>query len=282
MSLSDKNNSELVELYISHLVARNRSIRTIKTFRSILRSFIDFIGEKHVSQINTYDVDAFLAHLRSTGWKPSSIYTAAVAVKRFLDYLGLSKNIEGFELPRRPKSLPRYLDPEDVMKLLSVADNLRDKLIILILYTTGLRVSELVALKIDDIDLEEKSIRVFGKGGKERFVYFPSWLSQLLSEYMRSVKGDWLFPSINGGHIHYTTVERILKRTSKKAGLKKKVTPHILRHSFATRSLEAGMDLREIQELLGHASLNTTQVYAHISRKRLKEDYERIWRSLHD
>lgn len=275
--LKTRTNEELVEIYVSHLVARNRSQRTIRYFRSILKFFISFLGGKHVSEANTYDLDAFLAYLRKKGWKPDSLYTAAVAVKRFLEYLGLYTNITGFELPKRQKKLPRYLEEDEVELLISSAETLRDKLIITLLYTTGLRVSELVTLKKSDVDLQDCTVRVLGKGGKERYVYFPRKIRETLKKYMDSVKGEWLFPSRGGGHIHYTTVERMIRKAAKKAGIKKRVTPHVLRHTFATRSLEKGMDIREIQELLGHSNLNTTQVYAHVSRRRLKRDYERIW-----
>ena len=279
--LERKANAELLELYISHLIARNRSARTIKCFRSILRRFLEFLGEKHVKDVTVYDVDLFLARLREAGWESSSVYTAAVAVKRFLEFLGLREGIAGFELPRRERPLPRYLTQEEVAKIVASCSSLRDKVIVLLLYSTGLRVSELVSLKLDDIDLERRTIRVRGKGGKERVVFFPESLSKLLHEYIQSLDGrsDFLFPSRNG-HIHYTTVERIVRRAAERAGVRKKVTPHVLRHSFATQSLAMGLDIREIQELLGHSSLSTTQVYAHVSRERLKRDYDRVWGSL--
>lgn len=279
-NLGKYSNSELVDIYISHLIARNRSQRTIKYFKSVLNLFLSFIGNKHVVQVNTYDLDAFLAYLRRKNWKPDSLYTAAVVIKRFIEYLGLYDNIAGFELPKRQKRLPRYLEPEEVELLVSHATSPRDRLIIRLLYTTGLRVSELVTLKKSDVNLEDSSLRVVGKGGKERYVYFPQNLKPDLERQMKAVDGEWLFPSRRGGHIHYTTVERMIRNVARRAGLKKKVTPHILRHSFATRSLEEGMDIREIQELLGHSNLNTTQVYAHVSRRRLKRDYERIWGSI--
>ncbi len=272
-------NWELVELYLSHLEARNRSPRTIQYFRSILGLYVRFLGDKGVSEASTYDVDGFLAWLRRKGWGPDSIYTAAVAVKRFMEYLGLDDNLEGFELPKRRRRLPRFLEPWEVDAMAAAAENERDRLIIRLLYATGLRVSELVGLRKDDVDLEGRSLRVMGKGGKERIVYFPASLVGPLRRQMESSRGPWLFPSRRGGHLHYTTVEKIVKRAARRAGIKKRVTPHVLRHSFATRSLEAGMDIREIQELLGHANLNTTQVYAHVSRRRLKRDYERIWES---
>ncbi|MEM4638360.1 MAG: tyrosine-type recombinase/integrase [Thermofilum sp.] len=276
--LGSKTNSELLELYISHLVARNRSSKTIKSFRSILKMFLEFLGSKHVREVTVYDIDLFLAKLREMGWGPSSLYTAAVAVKRYLEFLGLGDQIAGFELPRREKRLPRYLEPDEVARMAGSCSNLRDRLILLLLYTTGLRVSELVSLKRDDIDLERRAIRVRGKGGKERIVFFPESLASILGNYLSSLGdgSEYVFPS-SSGHIHYTTVERIVRRAAEAAGIKKKVSPHVLRHSFATHSLAMGLDIREIQELLGHSSLSTTQVYAHISKERLKRDYDRVW-----
>ena len=279
--LRDLSNAQLLELYISHLIARNRSSRTIKSFRSILSHFLSFLGEKHLSEVTLLDIDLFLAELKRRGWEPGSIYTAAVAVKRFLEFVGLGDRISGFELPRRERRLPRYLEPEEVARMVEACPSLRDRVVILLLFTTGLRVSELVSLKRDDVDLEKRSIRVRGKGGKERVVYFPEALVPLLRAYIGELPDDaeYLFPSV-GGHMHYTTVERIVRKAAESAGLRKKVTPHVLRHSFATYSLAMGLDLREIQELLGHSSLSTTQVYAHVSRERLRRDYDRVWSSL--
>ncbi|MEM0267537.1 MAG: tyrosine-type recombinase/integrase, partial [Thermofilaceae archaeon] len=158
------------------------------------------------------------------------------------------------------------------------ADNLRDKLIISLLFCTGMRVSELASIEAQDVDLEEGGIRVRGKGGKERVVFFDSRTRELLEQYLRSANVDhYLFPGRKGGHIHYVTVERIVRKLARRAGIKKKVTPHVLRHSFATLSLSKGMDVREIQELLGHASLRTTQVYTHVVKRKLLEDYRRVW-----
>ncbi|UNQ74076.1 site-specific tyrosine recombinase/integron integrase [Infirmifilum sp. NZ] len=276
------SNQELVELYISHLIARNRSERTIRYFRSILESFLQFLDGKRISEVQLYDIDLFLARLRQSGWKPDSLYTAAVAVKRFLEFVGKEDALRGFELPRREKKLPRYLEPEEVKRMVEQADSIRDKLIVMLLFTTGLRVAELVNIRRTDIDLERRTIRVKGKGAKERYVYFPQSVAELLAAYVSSNDSEWLFPSSKdpSSHIHYTTVERVLKTLARKAGLSKKVTPHLLRHTFATLSLASGLDVREIQELLGHSNLNTTQVYAHVSRERLRKDYERVWGSV--
>ena len=279
MDLSRYSNRELLELYLAHLLARNRSPRTVKTFRSLLTRFLEFVGERRISEVTTWDVDAFLAKLRASGYEERSIYTAAVAVKRFMEYLGLRENLRGFELPKRPSELPRYLTPEEVQAMIDAAGNLRDKLVVSLLYCTGIRVSELVGIRVSDVDLEEGSIRVRGKGGRERVVFFDSRTRQLLAEYLPTVKGcEYLFPARGGeGHMHYVTVERIIRKLARAAGLKKRVTPHVLRHSFATISLAKGMDVREIQELLGHASLRSTQIYTHVVKQRLLNDYRRVW-----
>jgi len=285
MNSRNISNEGSLELYINHLIARNKSPRTIKTFKSILTQFLRYLGDKDLSEVSVWDIDGFLAYLRKKGYKPGSIYTAAVAVKRFLEYVGLTENLKGFEYPRRPKDLPKYLEREDIKALIKAAEEekdkerrKRDKLIVLLLYTTGMRVSELVNIKVGDVDLERLSIRIRGKGAKEREVFFSKVLLPLLEEFVGGRKpSEPLFKGRNGKPIHYVTIERILRRLARRAGIERKVTPHVLRHSFATHSLMRGMDVREIQELLGHASLKTTQVYTHVSRKRLLSDYLRVW-----
>jgi len=283
----NRENLQLLERYIDHLLARNKSQKTIKTFKSIIERFLRFIDGRSVKELTVWDVDGFLAYLRKNGYSEKSLYTAAVAVKRFLEYVGAENALKGFEYPRRPKELPKYLTQDEVRMLIAAAEReqkpeiaKRNKLIVLLLYTTGMRVGELVKIKFNDLDFDRMSIRIFGKGGKEREVFFNKETKELLLEYCNELKlkpGDYLFPGNDSPHIHYVTVERIVKRLAKRAGLKKRVTPHVLRHSFATYALSKGMDVREIQELLGHASLKTTQVYTHISRKRLLQDYMRIW-----
>ncbi len=283
----NKENVALLERYIDHLLARNKSEKTIKTFKSIIMKFLRYVGDRSVLDLTVWDIDGFLAYLRKNGYSEKSLYTAAVAIKRFLEYIGVEKALKGFEYPRRPKELSKYLTRGEVEQLLLAADAERDsriakrnKLIVLLLYTTGMRVGELVKIKFEDIDFDRMSIRIFGKGGKEREVFFNRRTKNLLLGYCKELglkPGDYLFPGNESPHIHYVTVERIVKKLAKRAGLNKKVTPHILRHSFATYALSRGMDVREIQELLGHASLKTTQVYTHVSRKRLMKDYMKIW-----
>jgi Site-specific recombinase XerD len=202
----------------------------------------------------------------------------AVAVRSFLKYLG--RNVD-YPLPKRPKMLPKYLTREELTRLLNACQDDYEKLVIGLLLT-GVRVSELVNIRVSDIDISHRSIRVVGKGYKERVVFFADWLVPLLKRYLRHNKYEWLFPSeVNPGqHVHYVTVERTLKKIVKRAGINKKVTPHVLRHTFATLSLASGLDIREIQELLGHSSLSSTQIYTHVDPERLKRKTDEFYRSL--
>ena len=275
--------SELInslEGYLGSLKARGRSERTIKTYRSILTRFIDYLAVNSLTpdRVTEQDIDRFMLELSKTGWDQNSLFTVAVAVRSFLKYLG--RNVD-YPLPKRPKMLPKYLTREELTRLLNACLDDYEKLVIGLLLT-GVRVSELVNIRVSDIDINHRSIRVVGKGYKERVVFFADWLVPLLKRYLRHNKSEWLFPSeVNPGqHVHYVTVERTLKKIVKRAGINKKVTPHVLRHTFATLSLASGLDIREIQELLGHSSLSSTQIYTHVDPERLKRKTDEFYRSL--
>jgi integrase/recombinase XerD len=269
-----------LEGFLGSLKARGRSERTIKTYRSILSRFIDYLAlnEKTLDAVTERDIDRFLLELSGIGWDQNSIFTAAVAVRSFLKYLGRAVN---YPLPKRPKRLPKYLTREELARLVSACNDDYEKLLIGLL-VTGIRVSELVNIKVSDVNLDERTIRVIGKGYKERVVFFADWLVPLLKRYLRQNKSEWLFPSeMNPDqHVHYVTVERTLQRIVRRSGISKHVTPHTLRHTFATLSLASGLDIREIQELLGHTSLSSTQIYTHVDPERLKKKTDEFYRSL--
>jgi integrase/recombinase XerD len=269
-----------LEGFLGSLKARGRSERTIKTYRSILSRFIDYLdlNEKTLDAVTERDIDRFLLELSGIGWDQNSIFTAAVAVRSFLKYLGRAVN---YPLPKRPKRLPKYLTREELARLVSACNDDYEKLLIGLL-VTGIRVSELVNIKVSDVNLDERTIRVIGKGYKERVVFFADWLVPLLKRYLRQNKSEWLFPSeMNPDqHVHYVTVERTLQRIVRRSGISKHVTPHTLRHTFATLSLASGLDIREIQELLGHTSLSSTQIYTHVDPERLKKKTDEFYRSL--
>jgi len=269
-----------LEGYLGSLKARGRSERTVKTYRSILTRFIDYMAVNGLTPdtVTAQDIDRFILELSKLGWEQSSLFTVAVAIRSFLKYLEHNVN---YPLPKRPKRLPKYLTREELAKLLNACQDDYEKLVIGLLMT-GIRVSELVNIRVSDIDIDKRSIRVVGKGNKERVVFFADWLVPLLKRYLRRNNSEWLFPSdMNPDqHVHYVTVERTLRRIVKRAGINKKVTPHVLRHTFATLSLASGLDIREIQELLGHSSLSSTQIYTHVDPERLKRKTDEFYRSL--
>jgi len=189
---------------------------------------------------------------------------------KFLDNENLAKQIKA---PKVDKRLPKFITFDELNKLLENAENYRDKLIIKFLFYTGVRVSELIKIKKNDIIFEEGFVKVYGKGGKERIVPVPKELLNELKDYINKINTENIFP------LSSRQVERIIKNTAKKAGISKKVTPHVLRHSLATTLLSKGVDIRFIQEILGHSSLNITQIYTHVVPNQLKEIYNKVFES---
>lgn len=173
--------------------------------------------------------------------------------------------------PKRNKTLPEILNIEEVRKLIDVTSNIKHKLILKILYGCGLRVSELVNLKKEDLNFDEGLIHVkLAKGKKDRFVKIPDSIKKDLEAYSLILQEAILFPSSRGGKLTTATIRAIVENSAKKAGIKKRVYPHLLRHSFATHLLESGVDLRIIQKLLGHSDIKTTQIYTQISQQSIK------------
>jgi site-specific recombinase XerD len=184
--------------------------------------------------------------------------------------------------PKLPKKLPNFLYPEEIKGLFGAVESGRDRAIIELIYGTGMRVVEVARLNVNDLDLDDNEVRVFGKGSKERIVLYGSFARSALKEYLagarqellKGAKAAALFVGRRGTRLTPRQIERLILFYAKKAGIQKKVTPHTLRHSFATHLLEGGADLRMVQELLGHVSLSTTQVYTHVTKERLKKVYD--------
>ena len=181
---------------------------------------------------------------------------------------------EDIKIPKKAKKLPVILTRDEVKALIGAAKLGRNRLIVEFLYSSGVRVSELTKLKIEDINLKEKIAKVVGgKGNKDRIIILSDKWVKKIKKYLdkRKIKNPWLFSKKNGKPLSVDTIQRIIKEAAQKAGIQKEVTPHKLRHSFATHLLEAGENIRKIQELLGHSSLNTTQIYTHVSVDQLKK-----------
>jgi integrase/recombinase XerD len=235
------------------------------------------------------DVSAFLKFLYGRGLKPRSAARALAAVKGLYRFLLLEKAMDRnptavVESPRAFVALPHFLSVDEVDRLLAATEGsggrtgLRDRAMIEVLYATGLRVSELVNLRLDGVHLDAGFVRCIGKGSKERVVPLGVAAQDAVKAYLQKARGshasEILFLSLRGTPVSRMEFWKILKEYAKKAGIRKNISPHVLRHSFATHLLERGADLRAVQMMLGHAEISTTQIYTHVIRERLRQIYK--------
>ena len=275
-------------------VEKNASYHTIKNYRSDLLEFFHFLGDDAVSRVHQIDylsIRRFLALLKEKKDLKSTVSRKLACLKSFFKYLMRERVIEsnpaiGIATPKRDRRLPSFLDVQEVGKLLEAASGnsweaKRDRAILETLYSSGIRVSELVGLDLANADLLSSLIKVRGKGKKERLVPLGSYAVSALKSYLDVVPNRLearvmpLFLNRQGTRLTDRSVRRIILKCAKRAALKKGISPHTLRHSFATHLLDRGADLRSVQELLGHAHLSTTQIYTHVSAKRLQDAYQK-------
>ncbi len=269
---------ELDEFLHELALFKGFSEHTLKAYSSDVCDFLNFL-EARFLDLSREALWEYRSFLSSQGYEKSSIARKLSSIRSFLRFLRrkgyISEPLEKFiRNPKSGRPLPRALSKEEVEQLISVASDARERAIVELIYATGVRVSELVSLNWSDIDWDSEVVRVLGKGGKERVVPIGSKALEALRAYgsESGMKGP-LFKNRDGDRLTSRSVERIVKRMAIKAGLGSDVTPHVLRHSFATHLLEGGADLRTVQELLGHSSLTTTQIYTKITLDRIKEVY---------
>lgn len=274
----------------------NYSQNTIQSYEEELKKYEEYLETNGISYLNIDKeiVRNYLKYLDSLKYKNSTISRNLSALRSFYRFLVIKKKIgknifNSIHNPKLEKKLPNVLSEVDIESILHFDKNEnykktiftnRDLLIIEMLYNTGCRASELVSIKLKDINFEEKSIRVLGKGNKERIVYYGEYAEEKLKRYLQDResilnqrKSEYLFVSKESEKITSRRVAQIIENSIKLTALKHNVTPHTLRHSFATHLLNHGADLRSVQELLGHASLSTTQIYTHVSNERLRQVY---------
>lgn len=253
------------------LKLRGFSVQTIKTYTRHNKLFLDYV-KKEPRDVNEEDIKNYLAHVISDEKaSPRTVALKKAALKFLYDEL-MKKGIVNLKTPKIPKSSPTVLTKEEVKVLINAATRDKTRLIMELLYSSGLRVSECVTLKINDLDLESKIIRVkSGKGNKDRITILSSNMIPELKRYILTLDKDevYLFPNSKGSNLSVRNIQKLIQKSAVKAGIKKNVSPHTLRHSFATHLLEAGTDIRLIQELLGHSQLSTTQIYTHVSKEQL-------------
>ena len=280
-----------IEKFLNYLtIERNASPHTLRNYLKDLQVLQQSVQEKPWGQINLFDLRQFVADQRTRGLSKVTIARRVATTRsmfRFLHrdgYIPANPSL-GLTRPKQDRKLPKFLSVEEAMRLVEAPSGsdftaCRDRAILETLYSTGLRVSELVSLKVRDVDLIGGSLRVIGKGRKERLVPVGSYSVRAIREYLKTLKPQAradhqpIFQNCLGGALTDRSVRRILHRYLQKASIQQKISPHALRHSFATHLLDRGADLRSVQELLGHSSLTTTQVYTHVTTERLKRVYE--------
>jgi site-specific recombinase XerD len=251
------------------LMVRGYSLRTRKTYLGRVRDFIAYLGVAP-DRIGIEHVRAFQLHLidRKVSW---TTFNQAVCAIRFFSHVTLGKLWEVRHLPyhKRGRRLPEILAAEEVAAIIDAAANLRDRAVLMTLYGTGMRLNELLNLRVCDIDSQRMMLRIVqGKGRKDRYVALPAALLFTLREYWKEYRpASVLFPGEEPQRpISSRRLQDMVRQTAKRAGIRKRVTPHALRHAYATHHLEQGTNIREIQLLLGHKHLNTTALYTHVAR----------------
>ncbi|MEX0920875.1 MAG: site-specific tyrosine recombinase/integron integrase [Candidatus Pacearchaeota archaeon] len=266
------NSEEFLEKVETDLKISRSSKYTVKNYVRANRDLLKFLG-KNPEDIEEDDVKKFMAEKLSD--KASSTITLFLSAIRYSFSNILKKDpTVGIKRPRKEKRIPAVLTKDEVKTLLNSVKNKKSKLMLSLIYACGFRVSELVSLKVKDLNFEENIGHVVqSKGRKDRIFNIPSSLKKDLLKHAeeQKEKGEEYFFSGLKGRMSERNIQKILKKYLKKSGIKKDVHPHTLRHSFATHLLENGVDIRKIQELLGHADLSTTQIYTHISNEELKK-----------
>ena len=272
---------------------RKYSLNTINSYISDINIFLEYL---HIQKLNYKDVNhevirSYLKYLDEKKYKNSSINRILSSLNDYYNYLTKCKvtkynYFEDINRPRKEKKLPNFINYSEYMSLLATVEKeeneflkARNLLLLEILFDTGLRVSEAVNIEINNINKKEQSIKVLGKGNKERIVYYGDYAKNYLEDYLNLrrniniVDKEYLFLNKNYTRLTRRGVEYLISDISKKALLRQKISPHTLRHSFATEMLNNGCDIRSVQELLGHKSLSTTGIYTHVTNEVVRQEY---------
>lgn len=283
--------------YLHYLkVERGLSENTINSYGIDLKLFLEYLRENEIpsfKQVNKEVIVNYMQSEKNNNKANSSILRSVSSLRKFFQYLAQEKIIEKdpmllIDTPKKKQHLPQVLTKEEVEKLLRSPNTgqvlgLRDRVMLELMYATGLRISEIINLKLEDLHLTMGTLQTLGKGHKERIVPVGDeaikWVNRYLEEarpkLLKQKRSNYLFLNFHGNNLTRQGVWKNLKAEVRKAGIQKNITPHTLRHSFATHILENGADLRIVQKLLGHADISTTQIYTHLSNKQLADIYNR-------
>ena len=286
------NLEELIGEFLRYLlIDKGYSNNTIDSYKKDLEKFLSYNKNININDINNADLKKYVKHLKEIGLNEKSISRNISCLKSFYKFLVIGKYVknnpsDSVFTPKVKKSLPKVLSEEEVFKLIDIELNdsfsYRNKAMLELMYATGIRVSELVNLKLQDIDLNQDIIRTFGKGNKERIIPIGDYAKEYLEKYIFEHRGqmikknitEYLFLNNHGNKMTRQGFFKIIKKIAKEKGINKDLSPHTIRHSFASHLLKYGADLRTIQELLGHSDISTTQIYTHITNEELKKNYK--------
>lgn len=277
-----------IEKYLEYLkIQKNYSINTIEGYEEDIEFFKKFLDKNGYNflEVEYKDIRQFFNYMDSLKLSKNTISRKISSLRNFYKYLARNNYIKynPFSLtkgPKKDKLLPKFLYYNELEEMFNVCDTttfygLRDRLILEILYATGIRVGELEYMKIKDINFYENTIKILGKGNKERIVYFGEYTREILDLYLkqRTDKNEYLLINNHKERLTSRGIRYILNKIIAKTSIETKISPHMLRHTFATHMLNEGCDLLSVQELLGHESLRATQVYTHVTNDRLKDVY---------
>ena len=278
-----------LEEYLDYLkYERSLSENTILAYKRDIKDFINFYEYFNPNQITIENISSYTKNLSKSNIKPSSIVRKIASIKGFFRFLNRRKKIKNnptsnAQTPKLPKKLPTVITKDEINRILNTNMPILEHTILEVLYSTGLRVSELVNLKLTNVDLKNNNIKTFGKGSKERIIPIGTYANSTIKEYLKTREkiltlnnktSEFLFINDLGDQISRQFVYLIIKKMGKLIG--KNISPHTIRHTTATHMLENGADIRTVQEILGHVSVVTTQIYTHISKTKLKEIYKNI------
>jgi len=286
--------NDFLLLYLDYLaVEKGLAKNSLASYRTDLTKFSEWLDDKPLDRVKRQDIVRYFQSLRSAGISARSVARALAALRGFFRFLVRERHLkhdptENVDNPKLWSTLPKSLQPSEVEALLAAPDRktpdgLRDAAMLELLYATGLRVSELIHVKVEHLELDAGFLRTFGKGSKERIVPFGDSARKAIAAYAE--QGRPAFDRRNDPHLFLTNRSRPMSRQSfwmkivkyaRQAGIRSHISPHVLRHSFATHLLENGADLRSVQLMLGHSDISTTQIYTHVSRARLQKLYDQF------
>lgn len=273
-----------LETHVQHFLSAKRvdglSDKTLDNYRLYLTRFAKHVN-KDAAAITTDDIRGYISAQKVA---ESSLQTIINTLRSFFAWLAVEEIIGKNPMLKirthklRQRRMRKSLSPEELERLRNACQTVREKALVEFFYSTGCRISEVAGIRLSDVDFVQRSVRVLGKGGKERIVYFSIKAKLLLEEYLRQRKGSMLFVNTRAPYtaMHTRSIQKIIRQLGEQAGLTERIHPHLLRHTFATIALNNGMDITIIQRLLGHAHLSTTEIYAQISQENVRQVYDRV------